>query len=88
MTLTYVIVAPLDSDLSDESISLTFDKWISIAPDNAWVVSTDHQTCGDVRDALRERSEKASCVIFLVTEYNGFASRDLWEKLGVWKGDG
>ena len=88
MILTYLIVAPSNSSLSVEIIKRTFDKWITIAPNHAWAVSTDHQTCADVRDAIREDSTGASCVVFLVTEYNGFAPRDIWEKLRAWAANG
>ena len=82
----YVIIAPPESALSDSLVDDRFDRWIAIIPDRAWAVSTPLGTCADVRDRLRSKpSSENSCVVVKANEYNGYAKRDLWEKLEEWE---
>lgn len=85
---SYVIVAPPESALSDSLVAERFNRSIAIIPDRAWAVSTPFGTCADVRDRLRlgaAPSSKILCVVVKATEYNGYAQRDLWEKLEEWE---
>lgn len=83
---SYVIIAPPESALSDSLVDDKFDRWIAIIPNRAWAVSTSLGTCADIRDRLRSKpSSEDSCVIVKATEYNGYAKRDLWEKLEEWE---
>ena len=82
----YIIIAPSDSILSDVDILNRFERFFAIIPDSAWAISTPLPTCADVRDSVRqEPSVGKTCVVVKVTEYNGHAKRDLWEKLEAWE---
>ena len=82
----YVIIAPSDSDLSEGDVQAKFERWLTIVPGHVWAVSTTISTCSDVRDSLRSKSDIGkTCVIVKANEYNGYARRDLWEKLEAWE---
>ena len=82
----YVVIAPPNSTLSDSSIRDEFDHWFPIIPNQTWAIYTPIETCSDVRDKLRsEPAEGKSCVVVKVTEYNGYANKDIWEKLESWR---
>jgi len=85
--LNYVIIAPPESLLTDQAISTIFDRSIAIRPGCAWAVSTSLLTCADVRKALVGGQDPPSslCVVVKATEYNGYAKRELWEKLEAWE---
>lgn len=80
----YVIVAPPDSSLSDDTMKRVFDQCESIIPGKAWAVGTEVSTCADVRDLLRG-DEPVSCVVVKANEYNGYTKRSLWEKMASWE---
>ena len=84
----YVIIAPQDSTLNDRVVHSKFQRAIAIRPDSSWAVSTPHTTCADVREHLvgsGADGPKTLCVVVKATEYNGYAKRDLWEKLEAWE---
>ena len=85
----YVIIALPDSTISDQVVEVNFPDHISIVPGIVWAVGTTLGTCADVRDRLGVNpnlgTDRPTCVIVKVTEYNGYASRDLWEKLALWE---
>ena len=85
----YVIIAPLNSAISDLVVGVKFPDHISIVPGIVWAVGTTLGTCADVRDLLGVNpnlgTDRPTCVIVKATEYNGYASRDLWEKLALWE---
>ena len=87
----YVIIAPADSNLTDERIASKFERSMAIRPDCAWAVSTPISTCADVRKELvgadPPDGPQRLCVIVKANEYNGYATRELWEKLEVWGRD-
>lgn len=81
----YVIIAPTGSRLTEEHVKKAFDRVFTITDGFAWAVGADEATCSDVRDKLGPRVPGQSSVIVKATEYNGYASKDLWEKLAVWE---
>ena len=85
----YVIIAPPSSTLSDQLIGGHFSEYVSIVPGIVWAVGTTLGTCADVRDMLEANpdrgTDRPTCVVIKATEYNGYASRDLWEKLALWE---
>ena len=81
----YVIIAPPGSTLSDESVSQKFADWLSIIPNHSWAIATTLPTCADIRDNLRVDDSSVSCVVIKVTDYNGYAKRELWQKLESWE---
>ena len=85
----YVIIAPLDSLLTDKDISETFDTFLAIYPGRAWALSTSLPTCAEVRDKLRPPEDASkvgkTCVVVKATEYNGYAKKEIWEKMEAWE---
>lgn len=83
----YVIIAPTNSTLSDKTISDLFpDRQLVIRPGAAWAVSTALLTCADVRDHVRsEESPERHVVVVKATEYNGYAKREIWDKMEAWE---
>ena len=83
----YVIIAPPKSTLTDAIIRSKFtDRNITISSGVAWAVSSNFLTCSDVRDHIRSpRAEGRTCVVVKATEYNGYAQRDIWEKMEAWE---
>ncbi len=82
----YAIIAPPDSTLTAERVQGVFSNNIDIVPESVWAVGTDLATCSDVRNALADSpSNPTVCVVLKITEYNGHARRDLWEKLSAWE---
>lgn len=85
---SYLIIAPPNSPLSDQQIATFFPNHVLIVPGSVWAVGTPLATCSDVRDLLGANPShgpaRPTCVVVKVTEYNGYASRDLWEKLALW----
>lgn len=77
------------------------ERVVSIVPNVAWAVSASQLTCADVRNRLdappgallaqaiegagRTLAGRTLCVVVKAIEYNGYASRDLWEKLEAWE---
>ncbi len=83
----YVIIAPPSSSLSNEAVQRLFrsDRSIQIVPGVAWAVASELYTCAEVRDKIRSGSDETTCVVVKATEYNGYAKRELWEKLESWE---
>ena len=85
----YVIIAPTNSTLSDDHVGEQFPRNVPIVPGCAWAIGTVLGTCGEVRDKLganpTEGSDRPTCVVVKANEYNGYASKDLWEKLALWE---
>ncbi len=86
---SYVIIAPPHSTLSDQVVKGHFPNHVSIVPGSVWAVGTPLETCADVRDKLGSapgaEPARPTCVVVKATEYNGYASRDLWERLALWE---
>ena len=88
----YVVIAPPGSELSDRIIGSKFERWITISPDHAWAISSSIETCGDIRKRLQfpppaegTACVMVTCVVVKARQYNGYANRDLWEKLELWE---
>ena len=82
----YTIIAPDDSTLQDSELRKSFPDAIVLRPGAAWFVKTAVPTCAEVRDLVRESSEdRTTCVVVKTTEYNGYAKRDVWEKMEAWE---
>ncbi len=86
---SYVIVAPPNSRIGDGDIGTHFPEHVTIVPGTAWAIGTHLGTCADVRDKLGANpqlgQDRPTCVIVKANEYNGYASRALWEKLALWE---
>ncbi len=51
----------------------------------AWVVASEHPTCGDICEAVgMVPGGLHSGVVSRMDEYNGFFAQTLWEKINVW----
>ena len=85
----YMIIAPDDSTLRDADVGNLFDDRILVRSDAVWLVKTPIPTCGEVRDRIRESPtlQGRTCVVVKTREYNGYAKRDVWEKLESWERD-
>lgn len=83
----YFIIAPADSTLTDRDVKAKFPRQFVIKPNSAWAVSSSHLTCSDVRESLSDAAGgQLPCIVVRATDYNGWAKRELWEKLDAWKG--
>ena len=85
--LIYAIIAPEDSSLDTHDVRSAFgDSPAEMIPlsTNAWLVKTRIPTCAEVRDQVRN-VKPGTCVAAKATEYNGYAKRDVWEKLEAWE---
>ena len=85
----YLIIAPDDSTLRDEDVGNLFDDRILVRSDAVWLVKTPVSTCAEVRDRIRASPTPRgrTCVVVKAKEYNGYAKRDVWEKLEAWERD-
>lgn len=82
----YFIIAPEDSSLTDRAVQAKFDRAFVISPNTAWAVSSELLTCSDVREHLSAAfDQKLPCIIVRAKDYNGWAKRELWEKLDAWR---
>ena len=81
--MRYIIIATDDSMLSDTDIAQAFGEKMFTINEKAWAVGTDILTCGSVRDRIKHTANH-SCVVVKATDYNGYASKDLWEQLTAW----
>ena len=81
----YMILAPNNSTLEDSDIEGLFEHRIQLRPDVSWMVMTPIPTCSEVRDRIRAEHPGRTCVIVKAKEYNGYAKRDIWEKLEAWE---
>lgn len=82
----YMILAPANSSLRDADIEGLFKHSLQLRSDVAWMVATPIATCAEVRDRIRpEPVPGRTCVVVKSKEYNGYAKRDIWEKLEAWE---
>ena len=84
----YMIMGPDGSTLRDADIKDLFDDVILIRSDAVWIVKTPVQTCAEIRDRVRKATTPTggrTCVVVKAKEYNGYAKRDVWEKLEAWE---
>ena len=82
----YFIIAPADSALTDHAVEEKFPRQFVIRPNSAWAVSSSHLTCSDVRESLSDAAAgQLPCIVVKANDYNGWAKRELWEKLDAWK---
>ena len=57
-----------------------------ILPGKAWVVASEHPTCGEICEAVgMVPGGSHSGVVSRMDEYNGFFVQTLWEKINVWR---
>ena len=83
----YFIIAPADSTLTDHAVQAKFPRQFVIKPNSAWAVSSNLLTCSDVRESLSDAVDgQLPCIVVRATDYNGWAKRELWERLDAWKG--
>ena len=82
----YMIIAPANSMLTSKDVSEKFQNQLVLYPDHAWAISSSLPTCAEVRDYLRSpEAEGRTCVVVKATEYNGYAKREIWEKMEAWE---
>ncbi len=86
---SYVIIATPGSTLTEKTVRDVFPDLIDIVPGVSWAIGTSTGTCADVRNLLgadpKLPDPKPSCVVLRVSEYNGYAKRELWDKFALWE---
>ena len=84
-----MIMAPEGSTLRNADIETLFEDRINVRSDAAWMVKASIPTCAEVRDLVRGANPPPgrTCIVVKAKEYNGYAKRDVWEKLETWERD-
>ena len=86
----FLITVPDDSTLPEESVQNSFESRTLKIREGVWAVAGDYQTCADVCEALQIGSKfetDYSAIVTKLSEYNGFASRTIWQKLSAWEAE-
>ena len=82
-----VVFGPNDADASGAIRSAVPQHHVAVIPGKAWVIASEHPTCGDVCEAIgMVPGGLHTGVVSRMDEYNGFFSQTLWEKVNLWRG--
>lgn len=79
----FLVILPPDSKIDDDDIGVFMPHVYPIVPGVSWAIGTNSRTASDVAGALNLGPGRTA-VIAKLQEYNGYAARTLWEKVGEW----